>query len=117
MDYSFKFISEDLNRRLIDLLKKSGAKFTVDSRGVVHYSKEQERFIENEVIAQIRGTVFTKWQIISCPSGWAPRYKQYMLQHEVPFAEELIDNQSCFLIPRAYRPHSWKLEQARRMVS
>src|SRR5260221_11402961 len=117
MNYSFKFIDERLNRRLIDLLKKSGARFTLDAKGTVRYSKNEVETIENRIISKVRGSIFSKWQIISCPNEWANRYKQYMLARDVPFTEELIDNQLCFLIPRSYRPHSWKLEEARRIVS
>jgi hypothetical protein len=117
MDYSFRFLDEKLNHRLIDLLKKSGISFTVDAENAIHYSREAEEFIENEAVARIRRSVFSQWQIISCPSGSAPQYKEYMLQHDVPFVEELIDRRLCFLIPRSYRPHSWKLGRACRKVS
>ncbi len=117
MDYSFKFVDDTLNRQLVALLRRSGARFRVDSKGTIRYSKNDVEFIENDVISRVRTSVFPTWQIISCPSNWAPRYKEYMLQRNVPFVEELIDNQLCFLIPRIYRPHSWKLELARRKVS
>jgi hypothetical protein len=65
--------------------------------------------VENELIASVRDVVFFPWQIISCPKDWTQRYKNYMRKHGIPYVEELIDNQLCFLIPRAFRPHSWKL--------
>ncbi len=30
-------------------------------------------------------------------------------RNKVPFREELTDGKLWFLIPRAYRPHAWKL--------
>ena len=32
-----------------------------------------------------------------------------MSRHDVPLKEEISDGELWFLIPRKYRPHSWKL--------
>ena len=109
---SFKFVDESLNRRLIDLLKKSGVEHCIDKAGVIHYSPNHEELIENELIGSIRARVFPSWQVLTCPRGWTNRYKRYMVQHNIPFKEELAVGRLWFLIPRKYRPHSWKLEEA-----
>ena len=107
---SFKFVDDSLNQKLIALLKKERfRRVVIDTDGVLHYSTEDEEVVENDLIRSIRDHVFSSWQIISCPRQWAERYKRYMTRHGVPFVEELIDSQLCFLIPRRYRPHSWKL--------
>ena len=108
--YSFRFVDDDLNLRLITLLKRSGIRHVVGKNGVVRYSPQSEDVVENELICSIRDALFPSWQVLSCPGQWAERYKSYMTRHRVPFVEELIDNQLCFLIPRRYRPHSWKLQ-------
>ena len=108
---SFKFADDELNQKLIALVK--GVRWeqvVIDDDGVVHYSAVDEELMENDLIRSIRDQVFPSWQIISCPKNWTELYKQYMVQHGVPFAEEWIDNQLCFLIPRRYRPHSWKID-------
>ncbi len=110
---SFKFMDEELNRRLILLLKKSHVKHTIGANGVIHYSPVDEEIVGNELIPPIRRKVFPSWQILSCPKDWADRYKRYMCEHRVPYTEELIDNKLCFLIPRSYRPHSWALDRVR----
>src|SRR5436190_17369824 len=107
--YSFRFLDERLNRLLIVLLEKQGIRHSVSKDGVILYSPGDAEIVENELIKSIRDQVFSPWQIISCPKNWTRRYRRYMTIHEVPFVEELIDNQLCFLIPRTYRPHSWKL--------
>jgi hypothetical protein len=81
----------------------------VDREGVVHYFPDDAETVENELLRTVRDSVFPSWQIISCPEDWANRYKVYMRQHAIPFEEEVIDHQLCFLIPRKYRPHTWKL--------
>ena len=110
LTYTFRFVDDSLNRRLIALLKRSGTRHDVRSNGVVRYSPRDEDVIENEFIRSVRDSVFPSWQILSCPPQWVDRYKSYMTRHGVPFVEELIDNRLCFLIPRRYRPHSWKLD-------
>src|SRR5450755_3434804 len=109
--YTFKFLDEKLNRKLIALVKKSPVKHSIGNDGVLHYSSADEEVVGNGLISSIREAVFPSWQILSCPEDWIERYKRYMNQHDVPFAEELIDNQLCFLLPRKYRPHSWKLDE------
>ncbi len=106
---SFRLVDDSLNRQLIGLLKRNGVQHAVGKNGVIRYSPANVELVENDLIASIRDSVFPSWQIISCPKDWAERYKTYMIHHEIPFVEELIDRQLCFLIPRAYRPHSWRL--------
>jgi hypothetical protein len=112
--FSFRFRDETLNRRLISLIKQSQAHCSVDSRGVVRYAADDVDLIENEIISRVRTSVFPRWQIICCPSEWAESYKQYMLAHGIPHVEELSDRERCFLVPRKFRPHAWKLNEPRR---
>lgn len=107
--YSFKFVDTKLNDSLVSLLKRHDIKHRVGKNGAIHYSPDDEEIVENELIRQVRDRIFSPWQIISCPSDWAERYKVYMIKRSVPFVEELIDNQLCFLIPRSYHPHAWRI--------
>jgi hypothetical protein len=106
---SFRFAEDELNRRLIALLKKNNVRHSVDEKGVIHYSPEDEESVGNYLIGSVRKDVFPSWQVLSCPAEWAERYKRYMKRREIPFKEELTDGQLCFLLPRRYRPHAWKL--------
>ena len=108
---SFKFADDEWNRRLLALMQKAGIPGSIDHEGVVHYALADEQAVENHLICSIRDEVFSSWQIISCPKDWANRYKDHMIRQDVPFVEELIDGQLCFLIPRKYRPHAWKLDK------
>ena len=107
--YSFRFADKDLNQRLVALLKRERVEHFVDAEGAVHYAKADEETVGNELIRTLRNRIFPSWQVLSCPRSWADRYKAYMDAHGVPFCEEWINHQLCFLIPRKYRPHSWKL--------
>jgi hypothetical protein len=100
-----------LNGRLHTLLRERGVKHIVGRDGVVRYSTAEEEYVENEIICAIRDSVFSSWQILTCPAEWTSRYKGYMRQREIPFEEELIDYELWFLIPQKYRPHSWKLPE------
>ncbi|HTU92739.1 MAG TPA: hypothetical protein VMF69_21845 [Gemmataceae bacterium] len=107
---SFKFLDNHLNRELAGLLKKSAINHSIDKDGVVHYSRDDEEFVENDLICSIRDKVFPSWQLWTCPPDWTARYKEYMSRHGIPFREELSNGELWFLIPRKHRPHSWKLE-------
>ena len=113
---SFKFLQGSRNNRFIANLKKAKIRHTVDNRGNVHYAAEDEEVVEDNIISSIRSEVFSSWQILCCPKDWARAYRDYMTARHIPFAEELIDNQPCFLIPRKYRPHSWKLKDLTRQA-
>src|SRR5687768_2381647 len=107
--YSFRFLDDDLNQRLLALLRKSGVEHRIDKRGTVHYTERDEEFVENELIGAVRDQVFASWQILCCPKEWTDRYRVYIDQHAIPFREELIDDEVCFLLPRNVRPLSWRL--------
>jgi hypothetical protein len=107
--YSFKFLNDRLNLRLIGLMKKANIDYVIDRNGAIRYSRHDEEIVGNELIRTIRNEVFSAWQVLSCPKDWTERYKEYMTKKRVEFAEELINDQLCFLLPRKYRPHSWKL--------
>ena len=111
---SFKFLKDARNNRFIAALKKAGIRHTVDNRGIVRYSPDDEDVVEDNIISSIRGSVFSSWQILCCPKSWVQAYRDYMTARGIPFAEELIDNETCFLIHRRYRPHSWKLKAPKR---
>ncbi len=108
---SFRFMDDELHRRMLALLKKHMIKHVVNSDGVIHYSVKDEEIVGNELIATVRASVFPSWQLLSCPADWTERYKRHMNQHGVPFREERFNNELCFLLPRKYRPHSWELEE------
>lgn len=107
---SFRFLDKDLNQELIRLVKRAKISHSIDKDGVVHYSSDNAEPIENELICSIRDTVFPSWQIITFPDDWTIRYKDYINRHGIPFREEQSNGALSLLIPRRYRPHSWKLD-------
>ena len=109
--HSFKFLDSALNHELIMLLKRAKIEHRVDSDGTIHYSKDDEDTVDNDLICSIRDKVFASWQVLTCPRDWGARYKEYMKQHAVPFLEERSNGELWFLIPRKYRPHSWRLDE------
>lgn len=107
--FSFRFLDDDLNQRLLALVRKSDVPHRIDKHGTLHYTEREEEFLENDLICVVRDQVFASWQILSCPKDWTDRYRAYMIKHVIPFREELIDDEVRFLLPRNVRPLSWKL--------
>jgi hypothetical protein len=109
---SFRFLDKALNGRLAGLLKRAQIDHYIDEHGMAHYAAHDDEAVEDRVICPIRDEVFSAWQVITCPSRWRGRYRDYMKRHGVPFAEELSNGAVWFLIPRKYRPHTWRLNGA-----
>ena len=106
---SFKFLDDGLNRRLVGLLNAAGIDHSLDEDGVVHYSASAWEVVENDLICSIRDQVYPSWRVLTCPREWIDCYRDYMSRHAVPYELEQCDGELWFLIPRKYRPHSWKL--------
>jgi hypothetical protein len=111
--YSFRFVDDELNQKLIDRATSSGIPHEIGPDGTLRFSAENDEVIEERVIRPVREEVFPRWQMLSCPPEWAGRYRQYMRHNRLPFQEERIDNEISFLIPRDLDPHRWNLEMAR----
>lgn len=109
MDRTFRFVDDGLQRKFVEMLAQSGLAHRIDRDGVIHFSPDDEDVIENDLICSIRDAVFPSWQVLTCPPDWVGRYHDYMTEHSVPFQEEVADGERWFLLPRKYRPHSWKL--------
>jgi len=107
---AFKFLDDDLNQRLLALLRKDKIKHEVGNDGIIRYSPDEEDVIENNFIFSIRDQVFPSWQVLTCPRDWAERYKEYMSRHRIPFHEEFSNGELWFLLPRKYRPGRWKMD-------
>jgi hypothetical protein len=107
---SFKFLDPKLHSDLIRLFTKAKVEYSVNEKdGAIHYSVRDEASVENDLICSVRDKVFPSWQVLTCPSDWIPSYRDYMTAHGVPCQEELSDGELWFLIPRRYRPNTWKL--------
>ena len=106
---SFRFVDDRLNQRLVSLLKKSKVDHSIDKNGVIHYSARVQEAVEN-LICSVRNRVFRPWQVLTFPTDWTRRYLEYISHRRIPFREELSNGELWLLLPRKYRPHSWKLE-------
>ncbi len=109
--YSFRFMDDDLNRRLLSLLKSAHVEHRVGPDGVIYYSRDDEETVGNRLLYEVRSKVFPEWQLLSCPRDWTERYKRYMVHHGIPFRQELFNDELGFFLPRNHRPHSWNLER------
>jgi len=109
LSLSFRFADDELNDRLIRLIKTTPIKHFVDDKRVLHYSPADVDAVENDMICSIRDQAFPSWQVLTCPPECAAQYRDYMSRHDIPFHQELIDAEMWFLIPRKYRPNLWKL--------
>jgi hypothetical protein len=109
---SFKFADKQLQNQLLALLNEAHVKHRIGKNGVVYFSSDDEEVVENDLICSLRDQVFPTWQVLTCPGDWVERYRCYMSRHQIPFSEELSNNQLWFLIPRKYRPQMWKMDDA-----
>lgn len=110
--HSFRFVDEELHRKLIALLKsRARGKYEIDADGFVHYSHDDEDLIGNDLISTVRANVFPSWQVLAFPQHWTSSYRRYMHEHEVPYREEIRDGELRFLVERGRRPHLWALKQ------
>jgi hypothetical protein len=107
MRRSFRFLDHNLQSRLVALLEANQLPFKKDKKWGIVYSAASEKVV-GEMISSIRSQVFPAWQVLSCPADWVVRYREYMRKRKIPFHEELINGQACFLLSRAYHPHRWK---------
>ena len=110
--YSFRFVDDELNQKLIARAAASNLRHEIGSNGTLCYSADDEEAIDEHVINPIREEVFPRWQLLNCPPEWAGRYRQYMEHNRLPFQEERIDEEISFLIPRDVDPHRWDLKPA-----
>jgi hypothetical protein len=106
--YSFRFLDNNLNKKLIALIEGSDVEHTVDPQGTIHYSNDL--IVDNDLIPQVRNTIFPTWQVLSCPQSSEQQYRQYMTQHGIKFMGEIIDGKLHFLLSRNHDPHSWNLK-------
>jgi len=109
LECSFRFLDESLNQQLLRLVEKASIPHRVGRDDVIHFAAEEEERIENHVISQLRGSVFLEWQVLSCPPDWVEKNREHMEENDIPYREELIDDQLAFLRPKSVRPHAWKL--------
>ena len=86
---SFRFADEALNQQLIALLKKERIRHTINAKGQILFSLNDEESVENDLINSIRDKVFPEWQVLSCPKDWPEMYERYMAQHAIPFQERI----------------------------
>lgn len=108
-DLSFKFMDANRNRKLLASVKTAGIKHRLDATKVLHFSSDDEDVVGNKLIKPLRDEQFQSWQVLSCPTEWTERYRQYMRKHRIPFSEELIDGETCFLISGHQTPLDWEL--------
>jgi hypothetical protein len=104
---NFRFLNDRLNILFIHLLIVRGLRMTWDENGVVYFDANDEETVE-DILATIRNSQFSSWQILSCPSDWVNKYRSEMKRRQVPFVEELNDGQVEFLLPGDQEPHDWK---------
>src|SRR5215813_11508523 len=106
--YSFAFLDNSLQKRLIARVRQHNIPHSIDERMVIHYPSTIELVMGNQIISSIRSEVFPTWQTLSFPRGWAARYRGYLHRRRIPYREEISNGRLGLLIPGNYRPHQWK---------
>ena len=103
------FADVDLQQRLIKRLRARRIPFSISVNGAVRYFPSAEPSVD-ACISEIRRSIFRKWQVLTAPREWLQRYPDYMVAHGIPYRREVANGQTWYLLPRANRPHAWKLD-------
>jgi hypothetical protein len=107
-DRWFKFADKHLNEQLLSLVKKSAVPSGIERDGRILYRSEDEEAFE-DLLAEVRDSVFSRWQVLSCPEDWVQKYRSALEDRGIEFQEELNNGAVEFLIPEECRPHRWKM--------
>ncbi|MEI7686080.1 MAG: hypothetical protein WCL32_13730 [Planctomycetota bacterium] len=110
MEHAFQFVDSELQRRLVAEFAKRGIAHSVGPAGDVRFADDTQDVVENDLICEIRESVFAAWQIVTCPEADVGAYRAFMSTHEIPFREEISDGERWFSISQDSRPHSWNIE-------
>jgi hypothetical protein len=103
-------VKKPLNDSLIAALEKADFDYAVDRWGYVYYlSQDTEAF--EDVLSEVRSSLFESWQVLSCPQDTLESYRSAMRSLRVRFAEEVNNDRIEFLIPGNVDPHEWSLER------
>jgi hypothetical protein len=109
-ELSFRFSDDQLQKRLVTLLEREGSiPYRLGKDDTLFFSEQDEERMENEFINRIRDSVFADWKLLFSPNDYISVYRAYMSSHNVPFKEELFHDKVTFLMPRTYRPSSWRI--------
>lgn len=103
---NFRFLNDRLNTLFINLMLGNGITMAWDENGVIYFNESDEEVVE-DILAKIRSSQFSSWQVLSCPSDWVNKYRYEMKRRHVPFVEELNDGQVEFLVSCDQEPHDW----------
>jgi hypothetical protein len=115
LDRSFRFVDGGLQADLLALVRESGAPHAVDDNGTLRYASGDEDLIGNELICSIRRRVFPEWGIFTLEGDethrprTTARYRAYMVEHRIPFTEEVADGFVWFLLPEGYDSFEWDI--------
>ena len=110
----FKFENLDLQKRVIGDLHASNSQFRLLPDTTVEFEKEDMEtddygcMLEDVILRQIRGSVFDKWQLLSCPPESVDSYKEYMGKHGIEYEIEIHDGMESFLLSQEHDPDSWE---------
>ncbi len=108
LDRWFKFVAKPLNDQLLALVAAAEIPWERGKDERICYRSEDEEAFE-ELLAQVRGSIFPKWQVLSSPEDWVPKYRKALEDRGIDFQEELNNGALEFLIPGTCRPHHWKI--------
>jgi hypothetical protein len=115
LDRSFRFVDGGLQADLLARVRSSGALHAVDADGTLRYASLEAELVENELICSVREQVFPDWHLFTLEGDETPRprtmalYRAYMVEHGIPFAEEVADGSVWFLLPQGYDSFEWDI--------
>ena len=107
VDRTFRFLDEQLQNRLQAALDEAAVPYCSDDAGAIAYSSADEEVVD-DVISDIRHSVFSEWALLSCPADWIQRYRDYMATRQIPFVEEMNDGEVWFLVSSHVDTDQWE---------
>jgi hypothetical protein len=113
LDRSFRFVDGALQTDLLARVGASGARHAVGDDGTLRYASVDEELVGNELICAVRTGVFPEWGVFTLEGDETTRpritarYRAYMVEHRIPFVEEVVDGFVWFLLPDGYDSFEW----------
>jgi hypothetical protein len=109
----FRLCDESLQRELLARVARSAVPHAVEPDGTLRYASENREEIEDEFICSLRQSLFPEWGIFTLEGDGHPRprttalFREYMLNHGIPFVEEAHDGFAWFLVAQEHDSFAW----------
>ena len=107
MIITFRFVDPKLNDAFIRLIHEN-LQVPVEKSQLVCPEELEEKFMG--YLAEFRRSLFEDWQVLNIPmKDYYYLFKRYMIERNIPYVEEYEDHEIQFLLPKSYKPRTWRI--------